>query len=71
MCIRDRLNPIRFELKQQYRATVMKNGHVRLGEDAHYYSVPCGYIGKKVILLYTSREVCKMCIRDRGKQGAY
>ena len=36
----------------------MKNGHVRLGEDAHYYSVPCGYIGKKVILLYTSREVC-------------
>ena len=28
------------------------------GEDAHYYSVPCGYIGKKVILLYTSREVC-------------
>lgn len=34
----------------------MKNGHVRLGEDAHYYSVPCRYIGKKVILLYT-REV--------------
>ncbi|WP_374693210.1 hypothetical protein [Bacteroides fragilis] len=29
----------------------MKNGHVRLGEDAHYYSVPCRYIGKKVILL--------------------
>lgn len=28
------------------------------GEDAHYYSVPCRYIGKKVILLYTSREVC-------------
>ena len=53
-----KLNPIRFELKQRYRATVMKNGHVRLGEDAHYYSVPCGYIGKKVILLYTSREVC-------------
>ena len=53
-----KLNPIRFELKQHYRATVMKNGHVRLGEDAHYYSVPCGYMGKKVILLYTSREVC-------------
>lgn len=53
-----KLNPIRFELKQRYRATVIKNGHVRLGEDAHYYSVPCGHIGKKIILLYTSHEVC-------------
>ena len=35
-----KLNPIRFELRHRYRATVMKNGHVRLGEDAHYYSVP-------------------------------
>ena len=56
-----KLNPIRFELKQRYRATVMKNGHVRLGEDAYYYSVPCRYIGKKVILLYSSREVCIYC----------
>lgn len=53
-----KLNPIRFELRHRYRATVMKNGHVRLGEDAHYYSVPCRYIGKKVILSYTSRQVC-------------
>ena len=29
-----KLNPIRFELKQRYRATVMKNGHVRLGIEA-------------------------------------
>lgn len=32
----------------------MKNGHIRLSEDAHYYSVPSKYIGKKVKLLYTS-----------------
>ncbi|MCD7901663.1 MAG: hypothetical protein LUH22_17945 [Bacteroides sp.] len=35
----------------------LKNGHVRLAEDAHYYSVPCKYIGKKVKLFYTSTLV--------------
>lgn len=48
------LNPIRYELKKQSQVTVMKNGHIRLSEDAHYYSVPSKYIGKKVKLLYTS-----------------
>jgi len=52
-----KLNPIGYELKKQSVVTVMKNGHVRLGEDAHYYSVPCKYIGKKVKLLYTSSVV--------------
>lgn len=52
-----RLNPIAYELKTQSVVTVMKNGHVRLGEDAHYYSVPCKYIGKKVKLLYTSSVI--------------
>ena len=33
-----------------------------------YYSVPCGYIGKKGILLYTSREVC---IYDGYELSAY
>lgn len=51
------LNPIGYELKKQVIVTVMKNGHVRLGEDAHYYSVPCKYIGKKVKMLYTSQTV--------------
>lgn len=51
------LNPIRYELKAQRIVTVMKNGHVRMSEDAHYYSVPCKYIGKKVKLLYTSSLV--------------
>ena len=51
------LNPIGYELKAQAVVTVMKNGHVRLSEDAHYYSIPCKYIGKKVKLLYTSAVV--------------
>lgn len=44
----------RFELHQQTFVTVMKNGHVCLGIDKHYYSVPYQHIGKKVKLLYTS-----------------
>lgn len=52
-----RLNPIRYELKKRYNVTVMKSGHVRLGEGAHYYSVPCAHIGKKVVLQYTGSVV--------------
>lgn len=48
-----RLNPIGYELKAQCVLTVSKNGHIRLSEDAHYYSAPCKYIGKKVKVLYT------------------
>ncbi len=47
----------RFELHQQAFVTVMKNGHVCLGIDKHYYSVPYLHIGKKVKLLYTSSTV--------------
>lgn len=52
-----KLNPIGYELKSQAVLTVSKNGHIRLSEDAHYYSVPCKYIGKKVKILYTSALV--------------
>ncbi|MFI5172908.1 MAG: IS21 family transposase [Chitinophagales bacterium] len=51
------LPPLRYELKRQYLATVMKNGHVALGPDKHYYSVPYRYIGKKVKLLYSVHSV--------------
>lgn len=47
----------RYEIKQQAIATVMQNGHVLLGEDKHYYSVPYQYIRKKVKLLYSSKTV--------------
>lgn len=46
-----------YEFKQQAIVTVMKNGHVCLGADKHYYSVPYRYIGKRVKLLYTSTRV--------------
>lgn len=48
-----------YEFKKQHYATVMKNGHVCLGEDKHYYSVPYRFIGKKVKLLY-SRKIVDM-----------
>jgi transposase len=53
----NKLNPIRYEMKEQSIVTVMKNCFVRLSKDTHYYSVPYQYIGKKVKILYTSLEV--------------
>jgi transposase len=35
----------------------MKNGHVCLGIDKHYYSVPYRFIGRKVKLLYSRTNV--------------
>ena len=51
------LPPLKYEFKQQYYAKVMQNGHVCLGPDKHYYSVPYRYISKKVKLLYSAQQV--------------
>ncbi len=51
------LSQLKYEFKQQHFATVMKNGHVCLGPDKHYYSVPYRYIGKKVKLLYSTNSI--------------
>lgn len=51
------LNPLRYELHQTAVQTVMKNGHIRLSPDAHYYSVPYTHIGKRVKVIYTTTEV--------------
>jgi transposase len=51
------LPPLRYELKKQLFATVMKNGHVCLAPDKHYYSVPFRFIGKKVKLMYSGKSV--------------
>lgn len=51
------LPAMRYELKKQVFATVAKNGHVGLGPDKHYYSVPYRFIGKKVKLLYSRHTV--------------
>ena len=53
---REALSPLpalRYEFKKQHQATVMKNGHVCLGVDKHYYSVPYRFIGKKVKIMYS------------------
>lgn len=47
----------RFQIKYQCLATVMQNGHVLLGQDKNYYSVPYQYLRKKVKLLYTKSTV--------------
>lgn len=51
------LPPFRYELKKQLFATVMKNGHVSLSADKHYYSVPYRFIGKKVKIMYSRSTV--------------
>jgi transposase len=44
---------LRYELRRQASATVMKNGHIHLSVDRHYYSVPYQYIGKKTTVKYS------------------
>ncbi len=51
------LHPYRFEMRQSARVTVMKNGHVCLHSDKHYYSVHYKYIGKKVRLFYSKSQI--------------
>lgn len=48
---------LRYEFKRRSVVTVMKNGHVCLGEDKHYYSVPFKFIGKKVKIIYSRSSV--------------
>ena len=59
------LPPLKYELKKLYLGTVGKNGHVGLGPDKHYYSVPYVYIGKKVKLLYSRQSVEIYCNYQR------
>ena len=57
---KDALQPLpalRYEMRRSVVVTVMKNGHVCLNVDKHYYSVPFGYIGKKVKLVYSKNAV--------------
>lgn len=51
------LPALRYELKKHLSVTVMKNGHVSLHADKHYYSVPYRFIGKKVKLMYSRHTV--------------
>lgn len=57
-----------FEIMRFRMGAVMKNCHVQLTEDCHYYSVPFRYIGEKVKIAYNSHEVK---IYFKGEQIAY
>ena len=46
-----------YEMRKIKLVTVMKNGHVYLTEDQHYYSVPYDLIGKKLKMQYSRSEV--------------
>lgn len=46
-----------YEMRKIKQVTVMKNGHVHLSDDQHYYSVPYELIGKKLRLQYSRSEV--------------
>jgi len=46
-----------FEIRESVRVTVMKNSHVLLGKDKHYYSVPFRHIGKRVKMVFGYRTV--------------
>ncbi len=46
-----------YEMREIKQVTVMKNGHVHLYADKHYYSVPYQLIGKKLRLQYSRTKV--------------
>jgi transposase len=58
----------RYELKEYLCVRVMKNCHVQLHKDRHYYSVPYTCIGQKVKIVYTATSVSIYC---RGERIAY
>jgi len=52
----------RYEMRKIKQVTVMKNGHVSLTEDHHYYSVPFELIGRKLKMQY-SRSVVEIYLQ--------
>jgi transposase len=54
-----------YELKEYLQVKVMKNCHVQLHKDHHYYSVPYRYIGKKVKIVYSVTYVSIYCDQER------
>lgn len=65
---KDKLMPLateRYEMKRFKSVTVMKNSHVHLSEDKHYYSVPYRYIGRKVKMIYAASQVAIFYNKER------
>lgn len=57
-----------FDIKHYKKVTVMKNSHIQLREDHHYYSVPYRYIGEQVKLIYSRKEIS---VYFKGERVAY
>lgn len=55
----------RYELKNFKFVTVMKNCHIHLYEDKHYYSVPYRFIGRKVKMVYSASLVSVYYNKER------
>lgn len=55
----------RFEIKTSKEVTVMKNGHVQIRADKHYYSVPYRFIGKVVKVIYSASQVSIFYNKER------
>ncbi len=65
---KDKLMPLateRYEMKRFKSVTVMKNSHVHLSEDKHYYSVPYRYIGRKVKMIYAASQIAIFYNKER------
>jgi transposase len=54
-----------YHIKQSKEVTVMKNGFIQLWEDRHYYSVPYRFIGRKVKVIYCSKNVSVYYNKER------
>lgn len=54
-----------YELKEYQKARAMKNSHVQLHKDRHYYSIPFQYIGQIIKLVYTNTYVSVYCKNER------
>jgi transposase len=57
---RKELKPLpidRFELRDHFWAKVKSDGHVCLGQDKHYYSVPVRYLNCRVKLLFSESTI--------------
>jgi hypothetical protein len=52
-----KLAELPYQLMNVKVCAVMKNSHICLGEDKHYYSVPHQYMGKKVKILFNDDSV--------------
>jgi transposase len=65
---KDKLLPLaqdRYELKNFKYVTVMKNCHIHLSDDKHYYSVPYRFIGKKAKMVYSASSVSVYYNKER------